>query len=153
MTDIALKMFMADGGTVPVFDISLSGGELASDGGLSSSVLLSLFLNRRANAEDRLPAGTTDRGGWWPEAFDDSGIIFGSRLWLLYNRSVTSDVLRDFQAYAEEALAWLIKAGIATRVSAVATRINLYTVSLQVEITQAKGGDWSQTWSVTLNEA
>ena len=46
-------------------DLALDGLGLASDGGLGTAVLLSLFTDRQAALDDVLPAGATDRRGWW----------------------------------------------------------------------------------------
>lgn len=157
MSNIALKRFTVGDAGIPVFDIAVAlangAADLEEDGGLESAVLLSLFLNRRATADDILPPGVTDRGGWWPEAFDaDTGVI-GSRLWLLWNKAITTDVLGDFKSFSEEALSWLIAAGIASRVAAVVTRHSLNAVEVAIDITQADGRDWTRTWQVTLGEA
>ena len=59
--------------------------------------------------------------GWWADAYDETGDRFGSRLWTLTGR-LTDAELRRAEQYANEALAWLRRDGLASTVSAVATR-------------------------------
>ena len=97
-----------------VFDLALEDGELAADEGLQTAVILSLFTDRLADDDDRLPDGGNDRRGWWADAYNERP--HGSRLWLLSREKTEEAVLRRAKTYAEEALAWLIEDGIAAEV-------------------------------------
>ncbi|MFH5924544.1 phage GP46 family protein [Roseomonas xinghualingensis] len=89
-------------------------GALAMGDDLAMSIWMSLFTDRRAAQDDRLTDGSEDRRGWWADAYAD--VPIGSRLWLL-DRAVRSDeTLRRAEAYAREALAWLVTDGVAARV-------------------------------------
>jgi phage gp46-like protein len=94
------------------FDLAVADGDLATDEGLETAVLLSLYTDRRALPEDELPNDGTDRRGWWCDAYSDRP--HGSRLWLLSREKETDRVLRRAEEYAREALDWLVVAGIAT---------------------------------------
>jgi phage gp46-like protein len=83
---------------------------------LQTAIILSLFTDRRAGADDVLPAGATDRRGWVGEAFVGDGKAWGSHLWLLYVGKSTADVLERARFAAQEALAWMVDAGVASRV-------------------------------------
>jgi phage gp46-like protein len=66
-------------------DLSISGADLAADNGLTTAVILSLFLRRRAQPSDVLPDdtvgpfglanhGSGDRGGWWGDWYAPTAI-------------------------------------------------------------------------------
>lgn len=97
-----------------VGDLAVEGNDLARDPGLRTAVLLSLFLDRRAEDVEALPPGQTDRRGWWAD-----GLVggMGSRLWLLERAKWSSDTAARARAYAEEALAWLVEDRVAARVT------------------------------------
>lgn len=124
------------------FDLALQGGDLATDSGLRSAVLVSLFTDRRAEADDPLPGapGDTDRRGWWADAWPAvDGDRIGSRLWLLARQKQTVDVLLRAQSYSEEALAWLIDDGVARSVQVEAQWVRPGMLGLRVVITLADG--------------
>lgn len=99
-------------------DWGLTAGDLAVDGGLQSAVILSLFTDRIAAPDFVPPAGSPfDRHGWWGDSYEPSPI--GSRLWQL-NRAVKSDgttLLNEARDYCQEALQWLVTAGVVASVS------------------------------------
>lgn len=98
-------------------DLALDGNDLQLDDGLQTSILISLFSDRRARADDTLPGATTDRRGWWADAYPQiEGDQIGSRLWLLSREKEVAETLRKAREYAAEALAWLVTDGIAASV-------------------------------------
>lgn len=139
-------------GTTLTFDLAIRNGDIATDNGLLAAVLVSLFTDRRANADDVLPddaqgrasaagagrpgaAGTGDRRGWWADAWPEiDGDLIGSRLWLLSREKQLPDVLQRAQVYAEEALAWLAEDGIAKYVSAPAEWVRAGVLGLLIDI-------------------
>lgn len=84
--------------------------DLASDRGLVTAAILSLFTDRRAENDDEPPSGDeTDRRGWWGDEFSDvEGDRIGSRLWLLDRAKRTNETVLRAKEYAIEALQWLI---------------------------------------------
>ena len=104
--DVRLTWSLPDGDA----DLSLIDSDVAGDRGLRTAVLLSLFTDRRAEADDVPPSGDArDRRGWWADQFAElEGDRMGSRLWLL-DRSVRNNetVLRADE-YVREALAWML---------------------------------------------
>lgn len=102
MMDIALRY---DPDT-KYFDIPLDGGDLATDDGLESAVLLSLFTDRLAQPDDRLPDGSSNRRGYWTDGYYP--FQHGSRLWLIRREKMTPELLHRAREYAEESLQWLI---------------------------------------------
>jgi len=103
-------------------DWQLVNGDLARDGGLETAVLLSLFTDATADADDELPDGTGDRRGWWgdlpldPPVGSALGDRIGSKLWLRVREKQIQPVLTTLIGDAAQALAWLRADGIAEQV-------------------------------------
>lgn len=113
MTDIRTVFIDFEHGA----DWLLEGFLLADDDGLVTATILSLFTDARANDDDVLPLGQTDRRGWWGDSFPVvAGDRDGSRLWLLRASKQLQQSLNDAKEYAEEALAWFVKDRVARRV-------------------------------------
>ncbi|MES2170569.1 MAG: phage GP46 family protein [Actinomycetota bacterium] len=117
-------------------DLTMIDSDIASDMGLVTAVLLSLFVDRRAESDDVPPSGDpSDRRGWWADEFATvERDLIGSRLWLLDRSKLTPDTGRSAETYIREALAWMIEDRV---VSAVDVQITieaqrmLMTVGLQ----------------------
>ncbi|HAX5206070.1 TPA: hypothetical protein JZG45_000809 [Escherichia coli] len=131
MADIALVW--RDGHGVPV----MAGAALLTDDSVMTSVIISLFTDRRAMDSDELPDGTEDRRGWWGDSFRTRPV--GSRLWLLNREKSLQSVVSRVQAYADEALEWMVTDGAATAVTCTASRTGDSTLSLSVQITLPDG--------------
>jgi len=88
---------------------------------LATAVVISLFTDRRAGRDDALPPGNTERRGWVGEEFvSTTGEAWGSALWLLYSGKVITGKLEAAQFAAREALSWLVRDGIASRIEVTA---------------------------------
>lgn len=116
------------GGPLPGTDV-LATYAMALEGGLATAVILSLFTDRRAGPDDALPLHQTDRRGWVGDEFmpaagaaaaADGTDPWGSALWLIYTGKATGNVLELARFAATEALAWLLRDGIAARVDVAA---------------------------------
>lgn len=85
------------------------------------AAIISLFSWRRVDPSD--PNDGADPLGWWGDSYptvaDDK---IGSRVWLLQRRSITDDALRDAVAFGEEALAWFVSDGHASKVTVTVAR-------------------------------
>jgi len=114
------------------YDLTVTGGDLATDEGLETAVLLSLFTDRRAGEADEIPDGTDNRRGWWADAYNSRR--HGSRLWLLSREKELESVLRRAKTYAEEALSWLVTDGVAERVEAEAEHVRRGVLRLYVRV-------------------
>ncbi len=91
---------------------------------LLNAVMISLFTDRRAAADDRLPDGEPDRRGWWADAYSARpGQLIGSRLWLLGKDPLSKTSQARAEHYAREALHWLVDAGQVQAVETAATVI------------------------------
>lgn len=100
-------------------DWTLAGRDLASGHDLATAVIISLFTDRRADADDIIPDGTGDPRGWW----GDTGRLrpLGSKLWLLERAMKTEATRLRAEDYAAEALAWLVEDGVAADVQVAAS--------------------------------
>jgi len=108
MTDIALRRDALTG----AIDLALQDGGLATDDGLMTAILISLFTDARARADDVLPEAGADRRGWWGDAFGEDGDGIGSRLWLLEREKVTEATALKARDIVTEALGWLVRDGV-----------------------------------------
>ncbi|MCY1307412.1 Phage protein GP46 [compost metagenome] len=123
-------------------DLALDGNDLQLDDGLQTSILISLFSDRRARADDVLPGGDSDRDrrGWWADAYPViEGDLLGSRLWLLSREKEIPETLRRAKEYADEALAWLVADGIAARVEVVASVPRRGVLGLAITVKRLDG--------------
>ena len=117
----------------------VSGAALADDEGLETAIVLSLFTDRRANADDELPGALNQRRGWWGDSFADvPGDRIGSRLWLLAREKQVPVVLQRAKEYAQEALQWLIEDGIARQVTVQAEVVRTGVLGLAIEIVRPR---------------
>lgn len=96
-------------------DVAYVDGQLVEGADLATAVYLSLFLDAPAGPDDDVPADAS-RGGFWFDGFAGDDDVTGSRLWLLRRAKATKDAARRAKEAADEALAWLIRDGLASRV-------------------------------------
>lgn len=99
-------------------DIALEDGDLVVENSLGSALLISLFTDRRADADELARFGGDDPRGWWADSLAlVPGDECGSKLWLLQREKQTAETLQRAREYTEQALAWLIEDGICERVN------------------------------------
>lgn len=150
MTDIALSWDAALFGA----DIAVAGGDLVTDDGLRTAVILSLFSDARARDDDALPDAGSDRRGWWGDvAASPADDRTGSRLWLLARSKNLPAVLANVRDYVREALAWLIEDGVAASIDIVAETPRRDALALGVTINRpggAAGRRFDFVWEATL---
>lgn len=87
-------------------DWILAGAALQSGDDLVTASYISLFTDRIANADDKIPDRTGNPRGWCGDQGQD--VPIGSRLWLLDRAKQTNQVLNDARDYVAEALQWMI---------------------------------------------
>ncbi|VVN76391.1 phage GP46 family protein [Pseudomonas fluorescens] len=118
---------------------------------LRRAVTISLFTWRRAGPDD--PVDDSDRKGWWGDCAPSvAGDQIGSRLWLLARRTLVADTFKDAQAYAEEALAWLLDDQMVTAVTVTVERQGNDRMNLRVTLTEPSGEtlklNFADTWEL-----
>jgi phage gp46-like protein len=117
-------------------DLSMIDADLASDRGLETAVILSLFTDRRAEVDDVPPSGdVNDRRGWWADQFlPVERDRYGSRLWLLDRSVRTGETLRRHEEYSREALVWMVEDRVVSGIDYVAEATDkalLFSIGLQ----------------------
>lgn len=136
------------------FDMAMEGADLAGDDGLETAVVISLFTDRRAEADDTIPDGSGDRRGWWGDGWSETeGDRIGSRLWLLAREKELPVVARRAEEYAEEALAWLLAEGVARAVRVTAEQVRRGVLGLTIVIERPDGTAWERVWDYQLRGA
>lgn len=135
MTDLALSWNGREA------DLVIEDGDFALDDSLQTSLIISLFSDRRARADDALPdSNSTDRRGWvgdaWPDVPAD---LIGSRLWLLGREKEIAETLRRAREYGQESVAWTLDDGIAAKVDVTASVPKRGILRLQVVISRRNG--------------
>lgn len=103
---------------VGVADLVMIDSDIASDRGITTAVLLSMMLDRRAQPDDVVPSGDArDRRGWWADQFlPVEGDRYGSRLWLLDRTTLTNETARKADEYTREALNWMLEDRVVSRI-------------------------------------
>lgn len=125
-------------------EINEAGNDLATDTGLRTAVIISLFTDRRVEADDELMDGSDDRRGSWDDPWR------GSRLWLLAREKQTPRTLERAREYTEEALAWLVEDGIARSAIVTAEWVRASVFGLRVVIERAAGGSFEEMFIRTI---
>lgn len=101
-----------------IYDLSISSSEsIESEEGLRTAITLSLLTDARALPDDVIP-DPTDRKGWWADTYSDRpGDAFGSRLWVLQGRPMSSALVAEAEDMIRQSLQWLIDDGYASTIS------------------------------------
>lgn len=134
MTDIALRLDSAD-----QFDLAMDGVDLATDEGLETAIIVSLFTDARADARE-LPAGHTDRRGWWGDVADPQDPI-GSKLWTLAREKSINAVVVRAEEYTHQALQWLVDDGVVSDIDVTAELLDRDRLAIEVSLARRTGGD------------
>ncbi len=122
-----------------VADLVMLDGDIASDRGLVTAMLLSLAIDRRTETDDVPPSGDDrDRRGWWADQFSEvPGDKIGSRLWLLDRAKLTRDTAQRAEEYVREALAWMIEDRVATEID---VQVELTPKAMLIAVTPRRPG-------------
>lgn len=138
MTDLALRWSQEAFGA----DLAIVNADLATDDGLRTAFIISLFSDAPARADDALPDGGSDRRGWWGDGFPfKDGDVIGSRLWLLSREKQVPDVLVRARDYTREALAWAIEDGICAAIDVTVERFGESGFAIGVIAHRPRGQD------------
>ncbi len=147
MTDVAMILTEFGG------DLVLSGFDLSRDDGLETSVIISLFTDRRATAEQIPPELPQDdlRGYWGDITSADAPSATGSLLWLLAREKQLPATLARAEQYCREALQWMVDDLIATRIFVTAEYVGRGFMLLTIGIDRPRGGkvhyQYNYEWS------
>lgn len=111
-------------------DWSLLGQQLVAGNDLETAILISVFTDRTAAADDAIPDGTGDPRGWWADAGED--VPIGSRLWLMERSKRLPGTAQAVEDYIAEAVQWLIDDGVVARFDITAEWISLSTLGCRL---------------------
>lgn len=91
---------------------------LVMDSSFHTAVIISVFSDKRAGRDDKLPMNQTDRRGWCgSEVFAErEGDEWGSLLWLYCISKATSDVEEAVRFTVWESLQWMVWQKLADRI-------------------------------------
>lgn len=138
MTDLAFRLDEAGS------DLQIELGDLKTDEGLVSAVLVSLWSDARARADDSIPDGGDDVRGYWGQ---ETGDDFGSRLWLYDRSKMGAATENEVREAAQSALRWLVAEEIASEVTVQTSRGGTrHEIRLEVEITRGTSRIWASLW-------
>ena len=129
-------------------DIKIENGDLATDDGLVTAVMVSLFTDARADDDVEILDG--DRRGWWPDTDEES---LGSLLWLIQREKATQEVAASARSYAREALQWMIDDDIAEQVNVTSEYAAPTVLVLTVEIVRGSAQAWQRAWDGVRDQA
>ncbi|QBR31895.1 MULTISPECIES: phage GP46 family protein [Pseudomonas] len=135
MADAAMVMTEFGG------DLVLFGFDLERDDGLETAVIISLFTDRRASAEQIPPEYPQDdlRGYWGDITNASASDQTGSLLWLLAREKQLPQTLSRAEQYCREALTWMIDDLVSTRIDVVASYISQGWMQLVIDIYRPTG--------------
>ena len=135
MADAAMVMTEFGG------DLVLFGFDLERDDGLETAVIISLFTDRRASAEQIPPEYEQDdlRGYWGDITSVSATDQTGSLLWLLSREKQLPQTLSRAEQYCREALAWMIEDVVATKIAVSASYHSQGVMLLEIDIDRPTG--------------
>jgi len=118
------------------FKLKVEKGDLVGDDGLETSVIISLFTDKRVSQEN-LPQGQTSRRGYWGDMFPDvEGDQIGSRLWTLGRSKILPQTLTAFENEARDCLQWMLDDNVAKTIEVSASTDEFDRLSLSINITK-----------------
>ncbi len=89
-------------------EITFIKDDIDTNDGIFSAVFISLFTDRRIEEAER-PEGEESLRGWWGDGLADvDGDLIGSKLWLLFTLTITTETLPKSKEWTEQALQWFI---------------------------------------------
>lgn len=134
MSDLTIMWHNGEGDLVALDDA------LLLDDTLTTAIIISLFTDARVE----------NQRGWWGNSFSQNEL--GSRLWTLSRAKQLASVLDEAQAYAEQALQWLIQDKQATHIEVNASNpkdgVLLLTVVVRLPNGATEQRTFYSTWSL-----
>lgn len=112
---MAVDLLLKQNSDTKFFDLSIKDGDFESVNNFDTSIIVSLFSDKRADASE---VGSSHlRRGWWGDLFnDDPTFQSGSKLWLLDQARLTENILNSAIDYARNSLQWLVDDNLADNI-------------------------------------
>lgn len=134
-TDLAFEQ-----GDDGLFDLIIEDGDFKPTEGLETALLVSLFSDRRAYA-DEVPDPLKRRGTIIDLVPEEPGDKYGSGLWFYEQSRLSTEVRNGVRNEAEMSLQWTVADRLATFVQAEATREPANRLlNLNISLTALDGG-------------
>jgi phage gp46-like protein len=133
MTDIRLIF----DNTTGMCDWVLTDGDLDTSEDLETAVLMSLFEDAQAPDGTIPPDGSTDLRGCWIDGME--GHSGGSQLWTIEGAKKTPGLLTHAQRICEQALQWMVTAGIVGTVTVTTSWLNGTTLNIGISLAMPDG--------------
>lgn len=108
---------------------------------LETSILLSIFSDARASAEE-IPEGESGARGWWGDQIAEvEGDEWGSKLWTLDRSVITNETLAKAEMFITESLQWMIQDAVASSISVAleSSETNINEICGTISITRPSG--------------
>jgi phage gp46-like protein len=121
--------------------MSLTDGDLTTDAGLETAVLISLFSDQRV-IEEELPPGITFKRGWWGDLFPDiEGDQIGSKIWSLDRDKNTLKTVVQLENKIKDSLQWMLDDGVASEITVEVTQdlTNIFRQNAEIVISRPTG--------------
>lgn len=149
-----MDMLLSFDGELLSGDLSVTDVDVNTDMGLQTAIIISLFTDRKANDDDELPAGATDRRGWWGDMLADlPEDKIGSRLWLLSREKTVPEVLARAHEYTEEALQWLLDDKVVKKLFINVTSPKMGWLHIFIGVTRFDNSRFEQGYPYEYGEA
>jgi phage gp46-like protein len=131
MPDIATVWDLTHG------DWAQLGPALQAGPDLWTAVIISIFTDRLAAPDDRIPDGSADPRGWWGDILEDRPI--GSKLWQYERSKATEQTRAGIEAALADALQWMIDDGVVGAIAITATWIQPDGLGVVILLTEPSG--------------
>jgi phage gp46-like protein len=144
------------------FDLKVLNGDLQTDEGLETAVLISLFTDKRASNDDPIldPNHPEDKRGWWGDQLEpfEEGDEIGSKIWLLSRSKTEKSIYLGLETYIRDALEWMVKDGVILKIEIAIERQNPLpennTLAFEIKLYKIDGREialnYSYQWDATL---
>jgi phage gp46-like protein len=133
------------------YDLAFEDNDFVLDEGLETSVIISLFSDRRVK-KDELPQGVEGLRGWFGDTFE--GEKLGSKLWLLFRAKETQQTENLIGDYAKQALNWMQTENVAKEVAIDVGFPERGLARLEIDITKPTGEEitfrFDQNWEAQI---
>lgn len=121
-----------------IYDLEIDGADLRAAINLRTAIIISLFSDGRSLESDIIP----NSRGWAGDSIklqDETNI--GSRLWLLFQRKTTDDLLPEIEGFVIDSLQWLLNRNIAEEVIVDAQFLSkpLGVVTIHIQVFEKQG--------------
>ena len=127
------------------FGLLMEGPDIKTDTGLRSAVIYTLFTDKLADVDERLPGNGTNRQGHWEDTYKDPELdSLGSLLWLLSDAKETQETLLRARTYCIEALQFFINRGVALSVSVETRWVRSGLLGITLDMPLVDGGRYAE---------